>query len=56
MKGERPHPAVTNPIPLPRASLSFFSEAARGTRLQTALQVLQVLLTRISPIYLQLSQ
>jgi len=31
------------PIPLPRASLScsHFSEAARGTRLQTALQVLQ---------------
>ena len=31
------------PIPLPRASLSFshFSEAAQGTRLQTALQVLQ---------------
>ena len=39
-------PAVTNPIPLPRASLSFFSEAARGTRLQTALQVLQVYMTR----------
>ena len=50
-KGEPPHPAVTNPIPLPRASLSsLVNEAARGTRLQTALQVLQVdILQKILP-------
>ena len=31
-------PAVTNPIPLPAAPRLAFSEAARGTRLQTALR------------------
>ena len=29
-KGEQPHPAVTNPIPLPRASLSFLVKQPGG--------------------------
>ena len=29
-KGEPPHPAVTNPIPLPRASLSFLVKQPGG--------------------------